>query len=122
MKSAAARQLTWRLIAGGLALASAVVLSATVGLATQGVVATSAGVLGALSVLTGAGFSHAVAWAAARGQVQSRDALTPAISISTLVSALLGLVVGWFGSVAFPSTPVLWWWVALALPFFQLGQ
>ena len=122
VKSAAAGQLAWRLIAGGLAVASALLVSASVGLGTQGVVATSVSVLGALSVLTGAGLTHAVAWAAARGQVRSRAAVATATVVSTMVSALVGLLVAWFGSAAFPSTPVLWWWVALALPFFQFGQ
>jgi len=122
LRSAAVGQLAWRFVAGGLALASALLLSVSVGLATQGVVATSASVLGALSVLTGAGLTHAIAWAAARDQVRSRGAVSAAVSVSSMISALAGLLAAWLGSLVFPNGPVLWWWVALALPFFQLGQ
>ena len=69
MISVAALQLTWRLLAGGIAIVTALLISVALGLATQGVVATSNSFLAGLSVLTGSGFAHAASFGRALGQV-----------------------------------------------------
>src|SRR5438309_6981075 len=122
MISVAALQLTWRLLAGGIAIVTAVLISVALGLATQGVVATSNSVLAGLSVLTGSGFAHAAAFVAARrpeaaGRTAQRGAVL-AIAIGGLTGVLAAVV----GPLILPTLPVLWWQVAFALPFAQAGQ
>jgi O-antigen/teichoic acid export membrane protein len=119
--SVAVTQLTWRLVAGGLAVASAVIISTQLGLATQGVVATSVSILAGLSVATGAGFSHAVAFAVARQPSTAKYLVDRALAITTASGLVVGVIVAAAGSQTF-SVPVLWWHVAVALPFFQVGQ
>jgi O-antigen/teichoic acid export membrane protein len=119
--SIAVTQLTWRLVAGGLAVASAVIVSARLGLATQGVVATSISVLAGLSVATGAGFSHAVAFAVARQPSAAKYLVDRALALTTASGLAVGVIVAALASLTL-SVPVLWWHVAVALPFFQVGQ
>jgi O-antigen/teichoic acid export membrane protein len=76
----------------------------------------------ALSVLTGSGFTHAVAFGVARRPVGSGIDLRRAVVTSTGASLLVGVLVAFVGSNALPTMPVLWWGVPAALPFFQLGQ
>jgi O-antigen/teichoic acid export membrane protein len=105
-----------------LTVGSAVLVSFGVGLATQGVLATTSSLVAALSVLTGAGFTHAVAFTVARRPVGSGTNLRGAVVTSTGTSLVVGILVALAGSNALPTIPVLWWGVAAALPFFQIGQ
>ena len=122
MISVAALQLTWRLLAGGVAIVTALLISVALGLATQGVVATSNSVLAGLSVLTGSGFAHAAAFVASRrpeavGRTAERGAI-----LGIAIGALTGILAATIGPRALPTLPVLWWHVAIALPFAQAGQ
>ncbi|MGH3119185.1 MAG: lipopolysaccharide biosynthesis protein [Gaiellales bacterium] len=78
--------------------------------------------MSAISVLTGSGFTHAVAFAVARRSVGTDTDLRSAIVTSTGASLVVGVLVALIGSNVLPTMPVLWWGVAAALPFFQLGQ
>jgi len=122
LRRTAFSQLSWRVVAGLLTVGSAVLVSFGVGLATQGVLATTSSLVAALSVLTGAGFTHAVAFTVARRPVGSGTNLRGAVAASTATSLVLGIVVAVAGSNVLPTMPVLWWGVAVALPFFQVGQ
>lgn len=121
MKSLAVAQFTWRIVAGGLAVAAAVIVAARLGLATQGVVATSVSVLAGLSVAAGGGFSHAVAFAVARQPSAAKYLVDRALPLTTAIGLAVGVTVAVLASLTL-SLPVLWWHVALALPFFQVGQ
>src|SRR5947207_8914419 len=120
--SVAALQLTWRLLAGGIAIVTALLISVALGLATQGVVATSNSFLAGLSVLTGSGFAHAASFVASRrpesvGRTAERSAL-----LAIVIGALTGVLAATVGPRILPTLPVLWWQVAIALPFAQAGQ
>jgi O-antigen/teichoic acid export membrane protein len=120
--SVAALQLSWRFVAGGLAIVTALLISVSLGLATQGVVATSTSVLAGLSVLTGSGFAHAAAFVASRrpaaaGRIAVRGAL-----LAIAVGVVAGVLAGSLGPRILPTLPVLWWQVGVALPFVQAGQ
>ncbi|MEK6206417.1 MAG: oligosaccharide flippase family protein [Chloroflexota bacterium] len=122
MTSVAALQLLWRLATGGLALLTALLVSVNLGLPTQGVVATSMSVVIGLSVLTGSGFMHAAAFLSARrpdeaGTLGRQTALVT-LGTGTVVGVLAALI----GPRVAPTLPVLWWHIALALPFIQLAQ
>jgi len=114
--------LTWRLLAGGIAIVTALLISVALGLATQGVVATSNSFLAGLSVLTGSGFAHAASFVASRrpesvGRTAERSAL-----LAIVIGALTGVLAATVGPRILPTLPVLWWQVAIALPFAQAGQ
>ena len=101
---------------------TALIISVTLGLATQGVVATSNSVLAGLSVLTGSGFAHAAAFVSSRrpesvGRTADRGAF-----LGVAIGGLTGVLAALVGPRILPTLPVLWWQVALALPFAQLGQ
>jgi O-antigen/teichoic acid export membrane protein len=115
-------QFGWRLAAGVLTVVTAIVVSSRLGLATQGLVATNVAVIATLSVLTGGGFSHAVAFVVARDRATARNAVEVAALTSAVVGVIVGVVIAVVGSSALSSLPVLWWHVALTLPFFQVGQ
>jgi O-antigen/teichoic acid export membrane protein len=122
VRTIAMTQFAWRLTAGILAIASAVLVSVTLGLATQGVVATTVTAANALSVLTGSGFTHVAAFAAAQPGREASAGLRRSAVLSAWIGGIVGLVVAVIGSVYFWSSPVLWWSLPLALPFFQFGQ
>lgn len=115
-------QLLWRLSGGVLSIAAAIIVSVSLGLATQGVVASSVSLLIGLSALTGSGFSHALAFAAARQPQRARATATRAATLAVVVATVAGLLAAGFGSLALQSLPISWWSVALALPLIQLGQ
>src|SRR5207249_4667497 len=98
LRRTAFSQLSWRVVAGLLTVGSAVLVSFGVGLATQGVLATTSSLVPALSVLTGAGFTHAVAFTVARRPVGSGTNLRSAVAASTATSLVLGIVVAVAGS------------------------
>ena len=122
MISVAAVQLTWRLLAGGVAIMTALLISVGLGLATQGVVATSNSVLAGLSVVTGSGFAHAAAFVASRRPESFRRTAERSALLAVAIGAVAGVLAASVGPRLFPTLPVLWWQVAFALPFAQLGQ
>lgn len=122
MISVAALQLTWRLLAGGIAIVTALLISVALGLATQGVIATSNSVLAGLSVLTGSGFAHAAAYVASRRPQTVRRTAERGAFLAIAIGALSGVLAATLGPRILPTLPVLWWQVAIALPFAQAGQ
>jgi O-antigen/teichoic acid export membrane protein len=120
--SAAVIQFTWRILAGALALGSALIVSTTMGLSTQGVIATSVSVLTGVSVFGGSGFTHAVAFAVARWPASAGRVVDRAAVVAVGSSIVIGTLLAFAGPRVLPSLPVLWLYVAIALPFMQLGQ
>jgi O-antigen/teichoic acid export membrane protein len=115
-------QFAWRLLAGALAVGCSLLVSTTMGLSTQGVFATSVGVLSGISVISGSGFSHAVAFGVARQPDAAGRLVDRALLLAAASSIALALLLPWAGSHLLPSLPVLWPYVAVALPFMQFGQ
>ena len=122
MSRRALLQFVWRMAAGGLSVAASVIIAVTLGLSTQGVLASSVSVLLALSVATGAGFSHGLAFLVARCPENARDIAIRAAILAVPLGIVTGLVAASLGSLLLGALPVFWWAVAFALPFAQLGQ
>jgi O-antigen/teichoic acid export membrane protein len=120
--SVAALQLSWRFVAGGLALVTALLVSVTLGLATQGVVATSISVLAGISVLTGSGFAHAAAFVASRRPEAAGRIADQGAVLAIVFGGLAGALATLLGPRMLPTLPVLWWQIAVALPFMQAAQ
>lgn len=118
----AALQLTWRLLAGGVAIVTALLISVALGLATLGVVATSNSVLAGLSVLTGSGFAHVAAYVASRRPEAAGRTAERGAFLAIAIGAVTGVLAATIGPRILPTLPVLWWQVAIALPFAQAGQ
>ena len=122
MISTAALQLTWRVVAGAFAILTSLLVAVQLGLDAQGVVATSTSLVAGLSVLTGSGFSHVAAFSVAR----RRDSAGRIADVAGLVAVgsgiLIGVIVYVLGPRLFPTLPVLWGHIAVALPFLQFGQ
>ncbi len=122
MNRAAVTQFAWRIAAGGLSAASAIIVSAGLGLVMWGTVATSLAVLVGISVAAGGGFAQAAAYLSAREAPAARAILTSAASLTGATSLIAIGVAAALVRLSSPSLPVSWWAVFAALPFFQIGQ
>lgn len=118
----AATQFAWRIFAGGLTAAAAIVVSVALGLVMWGTVVTSLGVLLGLSIAAGGGFAHAAAYLTARDPSAGRTILTSAAGLAAATSLATIAVTMGLVHLLNPSLPVLWWAIFVALPFIQLGQ
>lgn len=118
----AVTQFAWRIFAGGLSAASAIVVSAGLGLVMWGTVATSLGVLIGVSVAAGGGFAQAAAYLSAREPSAARAILTSGAGLAGVTSLVAIAIMATLVRLFSPSLPVSWWAVFTALPFIQIGQ
>jgi O-antigen/teichoic acid export membrane protein len=122
MRRASLIQLSWRVAGGAFALGAAAFTSLGLGLSTQGVVASSLAVLIALSVVTGAGLSPAVAYHVALRPTAGRAIVSRAVLIGVGLASGAGALLVFLTSLALPALPISWWPVAIALPLCLAGQ
>lgn len=121
--SAVLSQLFWRLVAGAFTIASIFLLSTALGLSAQGIVATSLAAMAVLSLLVGGGFPHGIAYLFAQRMADGGRSLVTWVAIlGSGVGAGVGAAAALLAPQLLSFLPVFWWSVALALPFFQLGQ